>query len=130
MRRIVWFGVGVAVTVIVYRKGRKVMQRYVPSAVADRAQQAALDAGERAQGFVAQFRETFAEASARREAELMGALLAEGTPDPQDTRATRAHRRAQRHGYGAPYGAPTSAGPSGTVDANFDDDEADLGYSF
>ncbi len=119
MRRLFWIGVGVAVTVVVYRKGRAVVQQYMPASLAERAQSAAHDAGERASGFVAEFRETFGEARARREAELTAALLAEGQPDPEATRARRA--------TGARRGLP-AGGPAGAVD--IDDDEAELGYSF
>lgn len=121
MRRLFWIGVGVTVTVVVYRKGRKVVQHYLPASVAERAQHAAHEAGERASGFVAEFRETFGEARARREAELTAALLAEGQPDPETTRAARA--------TGARRGFPVG-GPAGVVDHEVDDDEAELGYSF
>lgn len=120
MRRLFWIGVGVTATVVVYRKGRKVVQQYLPASVAARAEQAAHDAGERASGFVAAFRETFGEARARREAELTAALLAEGQQDPATTRAARA--------TGARRGTP-AGGPAVDVDP-VDSDEAELGYSF
>ncbi|QAY71107.1 hypothetical protein [Xylanimonas protaetiae] len=120
MRRLFWVGVGVAATVVVYRKGRKVVRQYLPSSVAERAEKAAHDAGERATGFLAEFRETFGEARARREAELTAALLAEGQQDPATTRAARA--------TGARRPSP-AGGPAADVDP-FDGDEAELGYSF
>ncbi|ACZ30711.1 hypothetical protein Xcel_1688 [Xylanimonas cellulosilytica DSM 15894] len=126
MRRLFWVGVGVAVTVVVYRRGRKVVQQYLPASVAERAGQAAQDAGERASGFVADFRETFGEARARREAELTAALLAEGQPDPETTRAQRA---AGGHRATGARRAFPAGGPAAGVD-DIDDDEAELGYSF
>jgi hypothetical protein len=130
MRRLVWVGVGVAVTIVVYRKGRKVVQRYLPSSVAERAEQAARDAGERASGWLADFRETFGEARARREIELTDALLARGQQHPDVTRAQRAAetRATQARATGARRGTP-AGGPTGVVD-DVDPDESELGYSF
>ncbi|PZR52747.1 hypothetical protein DNL40_10245 [Xylanimonas oleitrophica] len=119
MRRLFWVGVGVAVTVVVYRRGRKVVQQYMPASVAERAEQAAQDLGERADSFVQEFRVQFTQARARREAELTAALLADGQPDPEQTRAARA--TGARGGLGQPSRA--AGGP-------VDDDEAELGYSF
>ncbi|GAB2470316.1 hypothetical protein [Xylanimonas ulmi] len=117
MRRLFWVGVGVAVTVVVYRKGRQVVRQYLPSSIAERAERAAHDVGERAGSVAQEFRATFAEARARREAELAAALLAEGQADPSVTRAARA--------TGA-RGAWAAGDPA----ADIDDDEAELGYSF
>ena len=115
MRRLFWVGVGVAVTVVVYRQGRKIVRQYLPATIAERAGKAAQEAGERAGTAAQEFRAIFSEARARREAELMAALLAEGQPDPEATRAARA--RGAR-------GAFAAGGP------DVDDDEAELGYSF
>ncbi len=125
MRRLVWVGVGVAVTIVVYRKGRAIVQQYLPSSVAERAERAAHDAGERASGWLADFRETFGEARARREVELTDALLARGQQHPDVTRAERA---AQGRATGARRDSP-AGGPSGVVD-DVDTDESELGYSF
>ena len=105
MRRLVWAGVGVAATVVAYRKGRKVVRRYLPATLAERAETAARDVTERATAAAGDFRAIFAEARARREAELTAALLAEGQPAPGS---------AVGHGR----------------DPQADDDEERLGYSF
>lgn len=113
MRRLFWVGVGVAVTVVVYRRGRRLVRQYVPASLADRAEHAASAAGRRAGDAAQEFRARFTEARAAREAELLQALLAEGQADPAETRARRA--------TGA-RGATAAGGP--------DDDEDELGYSF
>ncbi|QAY62724.1 hypothetical protein ET495_05020 [Xylanimonas allomyrinae] len=115
MRRLFWIGVGVAVTVVVYRRGRTIVRQYLPATIAERAEKAAHEAGERAGSAAHEFRATFAEARERREAELTAALLAEGQADPAATRAARAS--------GA-RGSFAAGGP------DVDDDEAELGYSF
>ncbi|MCL1870742.1 MAG: hypothetical protein FWF90_10060 [Promicromonosporaceae bacterium] len=120
MRRLFWIGVGVTVTVVVYRQGRKVVRKYLPASIAERAEQTARDVGERAGTTAQEFRAIFTEARARREAELTAALLAEGQQDPETTRAARA--------TGARREFP-AGGPAAAVD-DIDDDEAELGYSF
>jgi len=124
MRRLFWIGVGAAVTVAVYRKGRKVVQQYLPATVAERAGNAARDVSDRATTAAGDFRSIFSEARARREAELTAALLAEGQPDPAATRAARDAARAT--------GARGTAagGPGSVVGPDIDDDEERLGYSF
>ncbi|MCL2594956.1 MAG: hypothetical protein FWD83_05500 [Promicromonosporaceae bacterium] len=92
MRRLFWIGVGAVTTIVVYRKGRQVYQRYVPSAVAERVQQGARDASGRAGVALAEFRTTFSQARAAREAELIAALLAEGQQHPDVTRASRKNK--------------------------------------
>lgn len=130
MRRLFWVGVGVGVTVVVVRKGQKVVARYAPEAVVERAERAAQDAGRRAETFLGAFRGEFAEARDRREAELTAALLADGQPDPQDVRASGL-RPGDVRGSGASR-ARHAAGPQGATDptAQIEADEADLGYSF
>jgi hypothetical protein len=115
MRRLFWVGVGVAVTVVVYRRGRRLVRQYVPATLAQRAEHAATEAGRRAGDVAQEFRARFTEARAAREAELLEALLAEGQADPAQTRARRA--------TGA-RGATAAGGPA------TDDDEDALGYSF
>jgi hypothetical protein len=109
IRRLFWVGVGVVVTVVIYRQGRKLVRRYVPASVAERAEQVVHDAAERTQDAVADFRETFTQARARRESELMAALLAEGQ-SPDESRAARFPRVEQAR--------------------RPEDDEAEFGYSF
>lgn len=108
MRRLFWIGVGVAVTVVVYRQGRKIVARYTPASVSERAAAAVDDAGARLTRAAHQFREEFAVARAEREKELRASLLADGQPDPATTRARRA---------AAGDGTPST-------------DDEDLGYSF
>lgn len=115
IRRLFWVGVGVTITVVVIRRGRKIVAQYAPQSVVDRAERLAHDAGQRAETFVGTFRSEFATARAQREAELTAALLAEGQPHPDDVRERRAQAHAGRHAADAP-----------DVDA----DEAELGYSF
>ncbi|MCP2265485.1 hypothetical protein ACFQHV_01430 [Promicromonospora thailandica] len=77
IRRLFWVGVGVAVTVVVVRKGRQVIERYTPAAVSERAAAAVDDAGARLNTAARTFRAEFAEARAEREAELMASLRGE-----------------------------------------------------
>ncbi|CAM3706028.1 hypothetical protein [Isoptericola cucumis] len=130
MRRLFWVGVGVAVTVVVVRKGRQVAARYAPEAVVERAEKAAQDAGRRAETFVGAFRDEFARARERRESELTAALLADGQPDPADVRASGLRPGDLRGDRGAR--ARHAARPDDAVDptAQIEADEADLGYSF
>ena len=115
IRRLFWVGVGVTVTVVVIRRGRKIVAQYAPQSVVDRAERLAHRAGDRAESFVGTFRSEFSTARAAREAELTAALLAEGQPHPDDVRARRAQAPAGRHAAEAP---------------EVDPDEAELGYSF
>lgn len=112
-RRLFWVGVGVVVTVVVYRQGRRLIARYTPASVSERAAAAVDDAGARLARAAHEFREEFVVARAQREKELMASLLADGQPDPETTRARRA---AMRDGD--------------QRQADLPDDEAELGYSF
>ncbi|MGF0116886.1 hypothetical protein ACQFYA_11235 [Promicromonospora sp. Marseille-Q5078] len=125
IRRLFWVGVGVTVTVVVIRQGRKVVARYAPEAVVDRAEKAAQDAGRRAETFVATFRREFTQARSAREAELTAALLAEGQPDPDDVRASGL-RAADLRAGGAAHPRHAAPDPEAEIAA----DEAELGYSF
>lgn len=82
IRRLFWVGVGVAVTVVVIRKGRQVVARYTPEAVSERAAAAVDEAGVRLNRMAHSFRSDFATARAEREAELMASLRGE-LPDHQ-----------------------------------------------
>lgn len=120
MRRLFWVGVGVAVTVVVVRQGRKVVRRYAPAALVDQATDQVNAAGVRAKGFVTTFRDEFRTARSERQAELEAMLLAEGQPDPEAVRAARA--RGDRPGA-AFHGPDEAALPK-------DPDEPEAGYSF
>jgi hypothetical protein len=115
IRRLFWVGVGVTITVVVIRRGKKVVAQYAPQAVVDRAERLAHDAGQRAETFLGAFRSEFSTARAAREAELTAALLADGQPHPDEVRARRAETPSGRHAAQA---------------TDVDSDEAELGYSF
>ena len=80
MRRLFWIGVGIAITVVVYYKGRKVVQRYLPKSVAQRVATASSSAKEQTQSFLRDFRDEFTQARKAREAELIAALAAKDQP--------------------------------------------------
>lgn len=77
IRRLFWVGVGVAVTVVVIRKGRQVIERYTPASLSERAAAAVDDAGVRLNTAARTFRSEFSAARAEREAELMASLRGE-----------------------------------------------------
>ncbi|GII99032.1 hypothetical protein CLV28_1673 [Sediminihabitans luteus] len=112
MRRLVWVGVGVGLTVVVVVQGRRLVARYAPEALVERAADSVDAAGARGLEFVRVFRDEFSRARAAREVELRAALLAEGQPHPDEVRAARRRAREQ--------------GPADDVP----DDEELLGYSF
>ncbi len=130
MRRLFWVGVGVTATVVAYRKGRQVVQQYMPATIAERAETAARGASERATAAAGDFRTIFGEARARREAELTAALLAEGQPDPEVTRAARAAGRHAASARATDARSTAAGGPGSGVGHDIDDDEERLGYSF
>ncbi len=69
-RRLFWVSVGVVLTVVAIRQGRKYYQALTPQGLADRAAAQASDLSAR----VADFIDTFAESAAEREAELRAAV--------------------------------------------------------
>lgn len=123
IRRLFWVGVGVTITVVVIRQGRRVVARYTPEAVADRASALGRTASRRTGTFVTSFRQEFGTAREAREAELVAALLAEGQPHPDDVRAAR-HAAHGRHA------AAPGAASADDVEAAIAADEDELGYSF
>ncbi len=127
IRRMFWVGVGVTLTVVVVRRGRRLAAQYAPEAVVERAERTAQDLGRRAETFVGAFRDEFTTARARREAELTAALLAEGQPDPDDVRASGLSAAGVRRGRAS---AGRHAGVPRDVEAEIAADEAELGYSF
>ncbi|WP_277210159.1 hypothetical protein [Isoptericola croceus] len=124
IRRLFWVGVGVTVTVVVIHQGRRVVARYTPEAVADRASELGRTASRRTGTFLAAFRTEFGVARDAREAELVAALLAEGQAHPDDVRAARraTHRRHAAHA--------TPAAAAVDPDAQIEAEEDELGYSF
>jgi hypothetical protein len=96
VKRLVWVGVGVAVTVVVLRQGRKVVRRYGPAAAVDDMTARANDIGGRLTRVARDFGGEFRTARAAREAELRASLLADGQADPDVVRAEREASRAVR----------------------------------
>jgi hypothetical protein len=133
MRRGFWIGVGAAAAVVAVYVTHKAYARYAPASVAERVETTARDVETRAHHAVAEFRSTFGEARASREAELMAALLAEGQDASVQQRAPKASSagaratgaRAKDFGVGSARTALGGGGPGA-----FDGDEDILGYSF
>lgn len=123
MKRLFWVGTGVALTVFVMVKGRKMVLQYTPEAVAERATQQASEftarAGSAAGGFLADFKSAFAE----RESDLMASLLAETQGSVDELRARRAaHSRSKNENTG-PHASAADF-------PDIDPEEQELGYSF
>lgn len=123
MRRLVWVGVGVVVTVVVIRKGRQLLEAYAPAGAAD----AAVGVGRLASALT-NARRDFVDAMAEREAQLRHDLV--GDVDVDVLRAERAERtdelRRAFAGRGGRHEAPPRvpadwAGPTEDPD---DDGEA------
>ena len=128
MKRLFWVGTGVALTVFVIVKGRKIVLRYTPEAVAERATAQAADFSQRATsaagGFLADFKSAFAE----REEDLMRSLLAETQGSLEELKARHAARKTQS----TPHANADLTKPPATA-ADFPDidpEEQELGYSF
>lgn len=123
MKRLFWVGTGVALTVFVMVKGRKMVLQYTPEAVAERATAQATEfshrAGSAAGGFVSDFKAAFAE----REQDLRASLLAETQGSLDELRAKRA--AAQRAKNASPASNATAADFP-----DIDPEEQELGYSF
>jgi hypothetical protein len=115
MSRLFWVGTGVALTVFVIVKGRKIVLQYTPEAVAERATAQAADftsrATEAAGGLWNEFKEAFSE----REAELKSSLLAETQGSLADLRARREASKPR---------------PTAADFPDVDPVEDELGYSF
>ncbi len=140
MKRLFWVAVGAGIAVVVIRKATEVREYYSPPAVVDRAVKGA---AEQATTFAGRLREAAGaflddldEARTRREAELHGALAAEGRApaDRTDARGQASRLREQAR-TAARWGAePVSAASSGRDfpgrTTRLDDDEDDLPYSF
>jgi hypothetical protein len=100
MRRLFWVGVGVALTVVVVRQGRRLVETYAPAGSAE-----AVDGALRVTRALRAARDDFRAGVAEREAELLDALV--GDVDLEALRATAPRRRAElRETFG---GAPRDA---------------------
>jgi len=121
MRRLLWVGVGVAVTVLVVRKGRQLLDTYLPPGTTE----AAATVNRWSQALSVARRE-FAAGSAEREEQLRRDLV--GDADIEDIRAHRAEHvaglRAARPGRHTADRVPRDwAGPT-------EDPDDDDGYAF
>jgi hypothetical protein len=113
VRRLIWVGVGVVATVVVIRRGRAVLDRYVPAGAVQGAG-LLVRLPQAVRGFADEVRAGTAE----REAQLRHDLV--GDVDVDELRASRARHRSEREpARGTRAGAPTD-----------DPDDGALGYSF
>lgn len=123
MKRLFWVGTGVALTVFVMVKGRKIVLQYTPEVVAERAASQATAftarAGDAAGGFLADFKAAFAE----RENDLMSSLLAETQGSVADLRARRAAANQAKYASNGPRASAADF-------PDIDPEEQELGYSF
>lgn len=123
MRRLFWIGVGVGLTVVVVRYGRKLVAQYVPADAAQ-AFDTAAKATRTARGVLGDFRVGLAE----RETELRAALLGEDADLAEikaKGRAAWAELRGS-HGSAAQHRPAPSSWASGPLEDPDDDD----GYAF
>lgn len=70
MKRVLWFGLGVAVAAIVIYKGQQVMRKATPAGVQEQVSKAGAELADR----ISAFASTFTSAMAEKEAELSGEL--------------------------------------------------------
>ncbi|CAM5779187.1 hypothetical protein [Cellulomonas persica] len=121
MRRLFWIGVGVALTVVVVRNGRRIAEAYLPEGTTD-----VVDGATRLTRAVATARSQFAAGFAEREAELRHQLV--GDADVDELRAQRSrHVEELRESFGSRRARPGRAAPSdwaGPLDDPDDDGEA------
>lgn len=118
MRRLVWIGVGVVVTVVVIRKGRAVLDAYVPAGATDAVSSAA-----RFGSALRTVRSEFLAGMNERERQLRHDLV--GDVDVEAIRAERPERVAElkRAWSSRKPGDPARHGPT-------DDPDDDDGYTF
>lgn len=88
MKQLFWIGVGVALTVVVVRQGRRLVEEYAPAGSGD-----AVDGALRLTRALRAARDDFRTGVAEREAELLDALV--GDVDLDALRATAPRRRAE-----------------------------------
>jgi hypothetical protein len=116
-RRLTWLAVGVVVTVVVIRKGRAVVDTYLPAGTTD-----AIDGAQRVSRAVATLKTDFLAAMAQREQELRHDLV--GDVDVEALRAERPERTANlRRAWSSRRGDDWSSGPT-------EDPDDDDGYTF
>ncbi|MGN8245506.1 hypothetical protein ACTHAM_002629 [Cellulomonas soli] len=119
MRRLLWVGVGVAATVLVVRKGRALVEAYVPAGATQ-----AVDGAVRFTQVARTAREAFTVGMAEREQQLRHDLLGDVDVDELRERraATRARPSADRRR--SPVVSPTWA------EHPVEDPDDDDGYTF
>lgn len=123
MARLFWIATGSAVTIAVIVKGRRVVRRYTPAAVAERAT-ATVEATTASLTEVAShFASDFRAARDERAAALADALLARTQGSVEDLRARRDARTPRTNG-------PDEGATRAAFAPEKDDDEDALGYSF
>ncbi len=119
MRRLFWIGVGVALTVVVVRQGRAVLERYAPPEAT-----AAFAGAGRVARAVDGARREFAAGMTEREQALREALVGDVDVDELREQAP-ARRSAVREAFGGRRGAPADWADNPTEDPDDDD-----GYAF
>ncbi|WP_315096832.1 hypothetical protein [uncultured Cellulomonas sp.] len=116
-RRLTWLAVGVVVTVVVLRKGRTVVETYLPAGTTD-----AIDGVQRVSHAVATLKSEFLAGMAEREQQLRQDLV--GDVDVEALRAQRPERVENlRRSWSSRRGERDWAGPT-------DDPDDDDGYTF
>lgn len=116
-RRLTWLAIGVVLTVVVVRKGRSVVDAYLPAGTTD-----AIDGAQRVSRAVAGFRTDFLAAMAEREQELRHDLV--GDVDVDALRAERPEHVAKvRSAWSSRRGDDWAGGPT-------EDPDDDDGYTF
>lgn len=121
MRRLFWVGVGVALTIVVVRNGRRIAEAYLPQSATD-----VVDGATRLTRAVGTARSQFAAGFAEREAQLTHDLV--GDADVDQLRALRSqHVGELRDAFGSRRARPGRAAPAdwaGPLDDPDDDGEA------
>lgn len=108
MKRLFWVGVGVAVTVVAVRNGRRVVEAWAPAGTVD-----AVEGVTRTTRALSAARDDFRAGVAAREAELLEALV--GDVDVDALRASAPRRKDElRATFG---GAPQAGGLAGDLRA-------------
>ncbi len=123
MRRVFWIGVGVGLTVVVVRYGRRLYAPYVPADAA-----AAIDTAARVRRTARGVLGEFAAGVAEREAELRTALLGEGA-DLEEIKTKGRAAWAELRGSRGPA-APARRVPPAWASDQLEDPDDDDGYSF
>ncbi|AEE46142.1 hypothetical protein [Cellulomonas fimi] len=124
MRRLVWVGVGVVVTVVVLRQGRRLVDAYVPAGATE-----VVDGVTRARRAWDTARREFAAGLAEREEQLRHDLV--GDVDVERLRSERPQRvDALRQAWSSRGTSARGAAPKGWADGPTDDPDDDDGYAF